>query len=78
MPTQTAPAEDVARIAETPSSKVGDEANAEGQNQLLAESDAIRPALVSSAWQIGLAVVAIISVLLMFAMRRLAIIRWSK
>ena len=69
---------DAARINETPASKVGDEENAGVANQVSAENEAARPVLISSAWQIGLAVVAILSALLMFVLRRMAMSRWRK
>ena len=66
-----------ARSVETPASKAGDAADALGQqNQVEVQSEALRPALVPSAWQIVLAIVAILCALLMFMMRRIAISRW--
>ena len=80
MPTQVSPeAADQARIEETPSTKSGEVENAAGLSQPSAESAAQRPSVpISSAWQIGLAVVAILSVLLMFIIRQMAINRWRK
>jgi len=79
MPTQMPPAEDTTRVMETPSSKAGDEASSGLANQTSVEIEAQRPAssLFSSAWQIGLAVVAILSLLLMFALRQMAMSRWK-
>ncbi len=73
-PTATAPLEDAARIVEeTPMTKVGDAGGAEGQDQFQGQSEA---RWVSSAWQIALAAVAILSALLMFVLRRAALSRW--
>jgi len=75
MPTEVA---DAARIVETPDAKVGDAANADGLNQTQVQQEAPSgPALlISSAWQIVMAVVAAAGFLLMFLIRQLAIRRW--
>lgn len=73
------PAEDTARIEGTPSEKeaAGTGNAADGFDQFQVQTEAQRPApLVPSIWQIGLAVVALLSAGLMFLARRLAINRW--
>lgn len=77
MPTEVA---DTARTAETPVTKTGDAANAVGQpDQLPVQQEAQSPApLVSSIWQIALAVVAGAGILLMLIMRQLALNRWRQ
>jgi hypothetical protein len=62
------------RAAETPTLKSADVGNAAaGQDQFQAQ----RPApVVPFNWQIGLGVVAVISAVLMFLMRRVAMSRW--
>jgi len=78
--TATAPAADQARIVEeTPSAKNPETENAvEQPTQPPVPPEAQRPApLVSSAWQIGLAVIAVLSAALMFLVRRRAVSRWK-
>lgn len=77
-PTMTAPVEDAQRIAETPTLKASDVGNAGASpdqfpNQFQAQK---RPPLVSSAWQVGLGLMAVLGALLLFLMRRLATNRW--
>lgn len=73
------------RIIETPAAKDGETENAVGQDQAVpAQEDALqtqetqgpRP-LVSSAWQIGLAVFAALGLLLMGFMRQISARRWK-
>jgi hypothetical protein len=73
------PQEDSARIQETPVQKNGEEAgNAVEPEQTPAEVAAPRPApLIPSAWQYGLAGIALLSAGLMFIMQRLAMNRWK-
>jgi anti-sigma factor RsiW len=82
MPTQmSTEAADAARIVDTPVAKnTGETENAvEQPDQFQVPQEAQSPApLVSSVWQIGLAVVAAIGVLLMFLMQRIAMSRWRK
>ena len=80
-PTETAPAADAARIVDTPAAKTAEDAsNAVGHpDQLQVQSEAQSPApLVPSIWQIGLAVAAVISAVLMLLMQRIAMSRWRK
>ena len=80
-PTETASSADAARIVDTPAAKnAGETANAiEQPDQFQAQNEASSPApLVSSTWQIGLAVAAAISAVLMFLMQRIAMSRWRK
>jgi len=78
LPTQMPQVEDTTRIMETPASKAGDEASSGLANQAPVEVEAQRPAtLVSSAWQIGLAGVAILSLILMLVLRQMAMSRWK-
>jgi hypothetical protein len=80
MPTSMPP-EDTARIEGTPSDKEAEGAAnvAESPEQPPVEPEALAsPApLVSSAWQVGLAIVAILSAALMFLTQRLARNRWK-
>lgn len=78
MPTEAA---DSARIVDTPAAKnAGETENAAAQpDQFQVQNEAQRPVwLVPSVWQVGLAVVAIVSILVMFLMRQLALSRWRK
>jgi len=78
MPTQMPQVEDTTRVMETPSSKAGDEANSGLANQAPVEVEAQQPTiLVSSAWQVGLAGVALLSLLLMLALRQIEMSRWK-
>jgi len=74
IPTEAA---DAARIEDTPASKSSGVDNVNGLNQAPVESEPQRPALISSAWQIGLAVVALLSFLLMVLLRQLALRHWK-
>ena len=81
--TELPPTEE-ARIMETPAAKDGETENAVGQDQTLPQEDALQttemqspPRLVSSAWQIGLASVAALGLLLMGLMRQLSARRWK-
>jgi anti-sigma factor RsiW len=75
--TATAPAADTARIVDTPSAKSGDPENAVNPNELPAPNEASNPApWVPSAWQMGLAGVAVAGFLLMLIIRQLASSRW--
>ena len=69
---------------ETPTAKDGVTENAAGQDQPQVQEDALqssevqsRPPLVSSAWQIGLLVVAALSALLMGLLRQVSARRWK-
>ena len=75
---------DTTRIMETPVAKEAEGESAITQNQAsdlnetMKTSEAPKPSpLVSSAWQIGLAVVAIVCALLMGVMRSLSARRWK-
>ena len=82
--TEVSPSEDSARIVETPASKAVEGENAIGQEQPSAQEDMVdqeqvqspRP-LISSAWQIGLLVLAVASALLMGLVRQLSARRWK-
>jgi hypothetical protein len=73
MPTQPPPAEDAARVQETPAAKYGDTGNVEGQSQPQVTKAA---SLVPSNWQVVLAVIAIAGAFFMLVMRRSAAKRW--
>ncbi|MEP7133801.1 MAG: hypothetical protein ABI904_02595 [Chloroflexota bacterium] len=80
-PTETAASTDAARIVDTPAAKnAGETENAvEQPDQSQVQNEAPSPApLVPSIWQIGLAVAAAISAVLMFLMQRIAMSRWRK
>ena len=73
------PSADAARISETPAAKAGDQANSVNPNQPQAGNEAQSPMpLVSSTWQVALAVIAILGALLMVLMRQSAFNRWRK
>jgi hypothetical protein len=76
-----APTVDASRIAETPSASMKStaEENAAVQpDQPQVPNEAPRPQpLISSAWQIGLAIVAVIGALLMGLLRQLSARRWK-
>jgi hypothetical protein len=76
--------EDSTRIMETPTAKDGATENSAGLDQPQVQEDALpssevqsRPPLVSSAWQIGLLVVAALSALLMGLLRQVSARRWK-
>jgi hypothetical protein len=71
--TEIAPTVEALRIVETPSLKTEEAENVLGDQQVA--QDAQRPVL--SVWQIGLAIVALVSVLLMGLMRELSARRWK-
>ena len=82
--TEVSPSEEAARIIETPSEKNGEGENLAGQSQPQVSEDALQssevqnPApLVSSVWQIGLAIIAVVSALFMGLMRQLSARRWK-
>ncbi len=69
-PTEMPPTEDAARILEAPSEKSGEAGDIAVQQQAQPQP------LISSVWQIALAVIAVLSALLMVVMRQLAVSRW--
>ena len=70
--------EDSARVIETPSSKTAEGENAAGAEQTLPMQEPQIPApLISSVWQAGLLVVALVSAFLMELMRRLSARHWK-
>lgn len=76
------PEEDSTRIMETPSAKDSGTENAAGQDQPPAMEEPLpqpqpRAPLVSSAWQIGLLVAAVVGTLLMGLMRQSSARRWK-
>ncbi len=82
--TEVSPSEDPARIMETPTAKDGAPENSASPDQPQVQEDALpssevqgRPQLVSSAWQIGLLVVAALSALLMGLLRQASARRWK-
>jgi len=79
--TQMAPTEESSRIMETPASKSADAENSVDQGQppaveAIPSSRSITP-LISSTWQIALAVIAILSALFMALLRQLSARRWK-
>jgi len=82
--TEVPPSEEAARIVETPAEKNGEGENVVGQGQPPVPEEALQssevqntPPLVSSVWQIGLAVAAVIGALLMGLLRQLSARRWK-
>lgn len=75
--TQLPPSEDATRIQETPSSKDGATQNSAGAEPLPAPQPEPRAPLIPSVWQIGLAAVAVVSALLMAAVRQFSARRWK-
>ena len=79
--TQMAPTEDATRIMETPVLKDGEAENSIAQDQPQVPSEAPSPQptppLISSVWQIVLAIVAVLSALFMVLMRQLSARRWK-
>ena len=67
---------DAARTAETPVLKTGDAANADELNQAQNEVQSPVP-WISSAWQIGLAVIAVGSALFMLLIYQISARRWK-
>ena len=67
---------DAARTAETPTLKTGDAANADELNQAQNEVQSPVP-WISSAWQIGLAVIAVGSALFMLLIHQISARRWK-
>ena len=69
---------DAARTAETPTLKTGDAANADELNQVQNQNEAQSPVpWISSAWQIGLAVIAVGSALFMLLIHQISARRWK-
>jgi len=72
--------DETSRVIETPVSKNGEEGNAVGggveQPQLQQEVSSPSP-LISSAWQIGLAVITVLGILAMVLMQQLSARRWK-
>ena len=82
--TEVPSSEDPARIMETPTAKDSGMENSASPDQPQVQEDALpssevqsRPPLVSSAWQIGLLVVAALSALLMGLLRQVSARRWK-
>ncbi|MCC6501425.1 MAG: hypothetical protein IT313_14250 [Anaerolineales bacterium] len=72
------PAEDSARVAETPMTKIGEAGNAGGLDQPQVANEPPRPApLIPSVWQTAFAVVALVGVSLMAILRRSSANRWK-
>ena len=75
-PTMTLPAvADTARVATTPAAKAGDASDGLNQSQVQREAQSPAP-LVPSAWQFGLAGIAIAGFMLMLIIRQVAARRW--
>ncbi len=78
-PTMTVPAEDAARIMETPAAKSGEETEnvvVQDQPQVPQEPQAVLPP-ISSVWQFILLGAAFIGVVFMTIMRRISARRWK-
>lgn len=73
--TEIAPTEEALRIMETPSLKTQEAENALGEEQVQTLPDTQKP--IPSMWQIGLAIVALVSALFMGLMRQLSARRWK-
>jgi len=67
--------EEAYRVIETPASKAGETGNAVGEGQVQVQQEA--PHVISSAWQFGFLVIALIGVFLMVLVRQLAARRWK-
>lgn len=76
--TDVPPSEEASRIIDTPSQKSaeGDNVVEQGQPQAPNEAQRSQP-VVSSVWQIGLAIMAVVGALLMGLMRQLSARRWK-
>jgi len=74
-PAEAQPTDDASRIQEPSSSKNGETENAVEADQIQIQNEASR--VVSSAWQIGLAIAALVSALLMGLMRQVSARRWK-
>jgi hypothetical protein len=72
-PAEVQPTDDALRTEELPSSKNGEAETATGAEQIRQEA----PRIISTAWQLGLAIVALMSALLMGLMRQLSARRWK-
>ncbi len=78
LPTMMPSLEDSARVAETPTTKIGGAENVEGVNQTQVANEPTRPApIIPSAWQSAFAVIAILGASLMALLRRSASNRWK-
>jgi len=76
------PTEEVARIMETPSQKIEigggfEQTQPDSPDVSLTSSTPVTQPLISRAWQIGLALAAVVSALLMFLMKQLSANRWK-
>ena len=78
LPTQTLPTTDSARELETPSAKDGVVGDAPAEDQFQVQNTEPAAPPVPPTWQIGLAVVALLSALAMVVMRRMAAERWRQ
>jgi hypothetical protein len=79
MTTEVPSTDETSRVMETPASKNGEDGNAVGggvEQPLQQEAPSPTP-LITSAWQIGLAVIAVLGALLMLVMRQLSASRWK-
>ena len=78
LPTMMPSLEDSARVAETPTTKIGGAENAGGVDQPQVANESPRPApMISSIWQSAFAVIAILGAMFMVALRRSASNRWK-
>jgi len=77
--TEVPPSEDATRLMDTPVAKNGDAGNATGQEQFqqVQTEPQKQSQVIPSIWQIGLAVVAVVGLLLMGLMRQLSANRWK-
>jgi len=76
--TELSPTDEAARIIETPVLKDGIGGNGVGQDQFQVQTEPPSPApLVSPFWQVGLAIVAVLGLLLMGLIRQLSTRRWK-
>ncbi len=78
LPTMMPSLEDSARVAETPTTKIGGAENAGGVDQPQVANESPSPApIVPSVWQSAFAVIAILGAMFMVALRRSASNRWK-
>lgn len=78
LPTMMPSLEDSARVAETPTTKIGGAENAGGVDQPQVANEPTRPApIIPSMWQSAFAVIAVLGAMFMALLRRNASNRWK-
>jgi len=72
------PSEESTRVQDTPSAKNGETENTVPQEEPPLQQPQKQAPLVSSIWQVVLAIIAVLGTLLMLLMRQMAVNRWRK